>query len=113
MLKANNVFINVVQAYTKITLLTIFVLLEKTKIFLISFPTQVNSPNDITRLRFLQFRKSGKFVLRKCWRQQVRLAVKFANASELTRRKTDKNSSEDEIANVNVYAVRPEGTRIC
>ena len=27
-------------------------------------------------------------------------------------RKMDKNSSGDEIANVNFYAVRPEGTRI-
>jgi len=26
---------------------------------------------------------------------------------------SNKNSSVDEIANVNFYAVRPEGTRIC
>jgi len=39
------------------------------------------------------------------------MAIRDLDAKQITS-KEDKNSSADEIANVNFYAVRPEGTRI-
>jgi len=48
------------------------------------------------------------------WRrlQKISSVDKISNEEVLQRINETKNSSGDEIANMNFYAVRPEGTRI-